>query len=836
MVGRLAAIAAALAVPVCGHSGTVVLPHGKGGSMTLKNNAPPAASSQCESGDYVCELIELHTSGMLTNQKLANMTSSIDTTWQRSMEIGVNLGVLSDRVQTEIEGNIELRAGVQRILKQVNETNQLANELKERDAAQSDRTDGVLGLLKSEMTRVNVTLERDAHKTVKEKARIEALKVEKAKWEVEREKLHKEEAREKLLERDKRELMKENRTRAMDKDRIDYETSQKEASALRLESKRRETEEALIRQRAAAELEKANVEIEVAIAKAKAEADGKTRQERENEDVRLRLEMEKGKAQRKRLLDAINLIFSRIADGGRDLLSNPERLVRTLAAVVLLAAGVYFVREFSKVVASEIGRRLGKPSLIRDTSRLHSSRSGGLFSWLAVFMLSLFKTILSVLSSLTSGSSDDDDDNDDDDDDDAEENTQTAKRGQNNRDFDQKRLSDISEFNDVILERVCEQRVLELAEATRNARNNRAPYRHLLFYGPAGTGKSMVAKRLALYSGMDWAIMSGGDVGPLGEQAVTDLHNLFSWARSSARGLMLFIDEAEAFLGSRARSAKNMTVHMRNALNALLFQTGDQSKHFMLVLATNRAADLDAAVLDRVDEAVHFGLPEFDQRLEIASEYFAEHILSRSPRIDTSCAIQAAMFARKTVDSLLCKKGALIFGSSLVPARQIELEGFHNLRLSTASGLFNACKNPNEDSDELEMAVDEEEEEEEEEENKGPKSRSSRTRGRRKRGPHIMALHDKIGRIECEDGTAKGIQACMHQVAEATEGFSGRQIAKMMISCQGMIYGTKRSALTPELLASLVQRKVDEHSRKIQMAAKQTGSSSRSTDNKFNYA
>ena len=75
--------------------------------------------------------------------------------------------------------------------------------------------------------------------------------------------------------------------------------------------------------------------------------------------------------------------------------------------------------------------------------------------------------------------------------------------------------------------------------------------------------------------------MSGGDVGPLGEQAVTDLHNLFSWARSSSKGLMLFIDEAEAFLGSRSRSAH--TVHMRNALNALLFQTGDQSKHFMLV-------------------------------------------------------------------------------------------------------------------------------------------------------------------------------------------------------------------------------------------------------------
>ena len=48
-----------------------------------------------------------------------------------------------------------------------------------------------------------------------------------------------------------------------------------------------------------------------------------------------------------------------------------------LGAVILLAAGVYFVREFSKVIAREIERRLGKPSLVRDTSRMHSS---GMFS------------------------------------------------------------------------------------------------------------------------------------------------------------------------------------------------------------------------------------------------------------------------------------------------------------------------------------------------------------------------------------------------------------------------------------------------------------------------
>ena len=53
----------------------------------------------------------------------------------------------------------------------------------------------------------------------------------------------------------------------------------------------------------------------------------------------------------------------------------------------------------------------------------------------------------------------------------------------------------------------------------------------------------MVAKRLALSSGMDYAIMSGGDVGPLGTDAVSELHKLLTWAERSSRGLLLFIDE-----------------------------------------------------------------------------------------------------------------------------------------------------------------------------------------------------------------------------------------------------------------------------------------------------
>jgi ATPase family AAA domain-containing protein 3A/B len=46
--------------------------------------------------------------------------------------------------------------------------------------------------------------------------------------------------------------------------------------------------------------------------------------------------------------------------------------------------------------------------------------------------------------------------------------------------------------------------------------------------------------------------MTGGDVAPLGRDAVTAIHKVFDWSQTSGRGLLLFIDEADAFLRKRA--------------------------------------------------------------------------------------------------------------------------------------------------------------------------------------------------------------------------------------------------------------------------------------------
>ena len=133
----------------------------------------------------------------------------------------------------------------------------------------------------------------------------------------------------------------------------------------------------------------------------------------------------------------------------------------------------------------------------------------------------------------------------------------------------------------------------------------------------------MVAKKLAKVIGLDYALMSGGDVSPLGSDAVTQIHQLFNWAKMSPKGVILFVDEAECFLGSRDSGLMSDTAH--NALNALLYNTGGERKDFMLVLATNRAEDLDEAVLDRCDESIYFPLPNEECRRDLILLYFDLH-------------------------------------------------------------------------------------------------------------------------------------------------------------------------------------------------------------------
>ncbi|CAH8357737.1 unnamed protein product [Eruca vesicaria subsp. sativa] len=361
-----------------------------------------------------------------------------------------------------------------------------------------------------------------------------------------------------------------------------------EESSIRKEKARIATEEQIQAQQRQTEKERAELERETIRVKAMAEAEGRAHEAKLTEDQNRRMLLDKINGEREKWLAAINTTFSHIEGGVKALLTDRNKLIMTVAGATALAAGVYTTREGARVTWGYINRILGQPSLIRESSM-------GRFPWAG--SVSQYKNKISKFGKAASA------------------------KGEN-------------PLDNVILHPSLKKRIEHLARATANTKSHQAPFRNMMFYGPPGTGKTMVAREIARKSGLDYAMMTGGDVAPLGAQAVTKIHEIFDWAKKSNKGLLLFIDEADAFLCER--NSTYMSEAQRSALNALLFRTGDQSRDIVLVLATNRPGDLDSAVTDRIDEVIEFPLPGEDERFKLIKLYLNKYLTGEESDKDTN--------------------------------------------------------------------------------------------------------------------------------------------------------------------------------------------------------
>lgn len=194
------------------------------------------------------------------------------------------------------------------------------------------------------------------------------------------------------------------------------------------------------------------------------------------------------------------------------------------------------------------------------------------------------------------------------------------------------RRSEASLLKGVILDKKLEDQLREISYAVLNRKKHYAPTKNMLFYGPPGTGKTLFAKKLAMESGLEYAVMVGSDIAPLGPMAVQELNNLFDWAENQPNGMILFIDEADAFL--RSRREETMSEHMRHTINSFLYRTGTPSNKVILVLASNNPDQLDEAVHDRVDEVVGFGLPNKNERRIMLFHYLVKYCTPPSSQME----------------------------------------------------------------------------------------------------------------------------------------------------------------------------------------------------------
>lgn len=231
-----------------------------------------------------------------------------------------------------------------------------------------------------------------------------------------------------------------DRARAEYKDQLERKRLVDQINAQRQiqEEERQKAEESLKRQEAIRRktLEyEAELRQQTEMARVQAETAGRIRQERENHDLIIdnkKLEM---REYRETVLESIKLAGTTIGTGLRDFLSDRERLANVAGTLTAVAFGVYFARTSIGITGRFVEARLGKPTLVRETSRPNVSQ--------------FFRAPQDVIKSIFS-----------------------KPTGQ--------------ALNNVVLERSLETRLQRISQSTGNTKTNRAPYRHLLLWGPPG--------------------------------------------------------------------------------------------------------------------------------------------------------------------------------------------------------------------------------------------------------------------------------------------------------------------------------------------------------------
>lgn len=280
-----------------------------------------------------------------------------------------------------------------------------------------------------------------------------------------------------------------------------------------------------------------------------------------------------GEQRRENIKTTMSTLFQYLGSGAQAFFASPKLMTKAATFIGGCFATILFARAGINIMSAAVLARFGKPVLVKETSKISTDR--------------LLKLPYLLLQRCIS-------------------------RAQ------QRSEKDL--MHGVILNPELEAQIKAISYAVLNRRKHYAPYRNFLFYGPPGTGKTLFAKKLAMKSGMDYAVMSGADISPLGTGAIHELHSLFNWTEKNKNGIILFIDEADAFLRKR-KGEQLLSENLRNAINAFLYRTGSQSDKFMLILASNTPEQLDEAILDRIDELVLFEKPRQQERVDMMYHY-----------------------------------------------------------------------------------------------------------------------------------------------------------------------------------------------------------------------
>ena len=152
------------------------------------------------------------------------------------------------------------------------------------------------------------------------------------------------------------------------------------------------------------------------------------------------------------------------------------------------------------------------------------------------------------------------------------------------------------------------------------ARFKRDPSRGVLFYGPPGCGKTLLAKAVATECAANFLSVKGPELLSMwvGESE-SNVRNIFDKARQ-ASPCIIFFDELDSITSARGHHAGDSGVSDR-VINQLLTELDglEARKTIFTIGATNRPDIIDPAIIrpGRLDQLIYIPLPDEPARLSI---------------------------------------------------------------------------------------------------------------------------------------------------------------------------------------------------------------------------
>jgi len=136
----------------------------------------------------------------------------------------------------------------------------------------------------------------------------------------------------------------------------------------------------------------------------------------------------------------------------------------------------------------------------------------------------------------------------------------------------------------------------------------------VVFYGPSGTGKTLVAGLIGkkydrdVYR-IDLSQLSSKYIG----ETEKNIDNLFKQARN--KNWILFFDEGESLFGKRSQMGQSNERYGNQQVGFLLQRMEDHPG--VVILATNLKSSIDEAFSRRFQKMIYFEAPDFENRLDL---------------------------------------------------------------------------------------------------------------------------------------------------------------------------------------------------------------------------